>query len=168
MTLLLGTGILKPKKVMWSRKGPLAFLFPCGLLPPLPCLTAPFPSGFPDAHQLGVVTVAVVKPFTLLESYSLLSQGASSWSFLTFSLPSTHQKIPLALPFKSIQIPNILSISNATTLVQGTILSILVSTLCSLWFTFRTIARLILFKQVRLAFDLTLMKRQSTFDCLQT
>lgn len=96
MTLLLGTGILKPKKVMWSRKGPLAFLFPCGLLPPLPCLAAPFPSGFPDAHQLGVVTVAVVKPFTLLESYSLLSQGASPWPFLTFSLPSTSVPTPSA------------------------------------------------------------------------
>lgn len=82
MTLLLGTGILKPKKVVWSRQGQLAFLFPCGLLPPLPCLAAPLPLGFPDSHQHGPLTVAVAKPFTLSESYSLLSQGASPRSWL--------------------------------------------------------------------------------------
>lgn len=52
MTLLLGTEILKPKKVMWSWKGCFAFLLAYRLLPPLsalPGLTASLLPGCTDS-----------------------------------------------------------------------------------------------------------------------
>lgn len=49
MTVLLGTGILKPKKVMWSREGCPAFLSLRGLPPPPPSVTAALLPEFPDS-----------------------------------------------------------------------------------------------------------------------